>query len=141
MSYYAKIDENNTVTEVIAADQAFIDSGAVGEAAQWLLTDRNTSKNIHYSDSGEADNGTPFRKNHAEVGGTYDLARDAFIPIRIEYPSFILSEETCTWVAPIPLPYNIELEQSVAKYWKWSEEIYASDNTQGWVMMTETAPE
>jgi hypothetical protein len=34
---------------------------------------------------------------------TYDVTRDAFIP-PTPYPSWVLDEATCLWVAPIPMP-------------------------------------
>ena len=47
--------------------------------------------------------GTPFRKNYATVGGTYDPSRDAFIPPK-PYPSWVLNETTCLWDAPVVKP-------------------------------------
>ena len=47
--------------------------------------------------------GTPFRKNHAAIGYTYDEDRDAFIPIK-PYNSWVLNETTCLWEAPTPRP-------------------------------------
>jgi hypothetical protein len=38
--------------------------------------------------------GTPFRKNHAGIGMTYDEDRDAFIPKK-PFNSWILNEDTC----------------------------------------------
>ena len=49
--------------------------------------------------------GTPFRKNYAAVGYTYDQQRDAFIPPK-PYDSWVLNEDTCNWVAPIQRPDN-----------------------------------
>jgi len=47
--------------------------------------------------------GTPFRKNFAGIGYTYDLQRDAFISPK-PYNSWILNESTCVWEAPIAKP-------------------------------------
>jgi len=47
--------------------------------------------------------GTPFRKNYAGIGYTYDAQRDAFIPPQ-PYPSWVLNEDTCLWDAPVPMP-------------------------------------
>ena len=52
---------------------------------------------IHYQ------GGTPFRKNAANVGFTYDEQRDAFIPPQ-PFPSWTLNEDTCQWDAPTPYP-------------------------------------
>ena len=86
MAHFAKLN-NNTVTEVIVAEQDFINSGAVGDSFLWVQTS--------YSGS--------FRKNYAGVGGTYDLTKDAFITPK-PYPSWTLVEATCQWTAPVTYP-------------------------------------
>ena len=46
---------------------------------------------------------TPFRKNFAGVGYTYDESKDAFIPPK-PFDSWTLDENSCTWVAPSEMP-------------------------------------
>ena len=87
MSHFAKIDNNNIVTEVIVAEQDFINSGVVGDSFLWVQTSYNNS----------------FRKNFASIGYTYDKTRDAFIPPK-PYPSWTLDEDTCLWEAPVAYP-------------------------------------
>ena len=41
MSHFAKINSNNIVTEVIVAEQDFINSGAVGDSFLWVQTSYN----------------------------------------------------------------------------------------------------
>ena len=65
--------------------------------AIWKQTSYNTHGGVHSS------GGTPFRKNHAGIGYTYDEDRDAFIPKK-PYNSWVLNETTCQWEAPIALP-------------------------------------
>jgi hypothetical protein len=93
MSHFAQIDENNIVTQVIVAEQDFIDSGAVGDPSKWIQTSYNTSGGAHKL------GGTPLRKNYAGIGYTYDAGRDAFIPPKT-YSKWVLDEETCFWKAP-----------------------------------------
>ena len=38
MSHFAKIDKDNVVTEIIVAEQDFINSGAVGDSFLWVQT-------------------------------------------------------------------------------------------------------
>ena len=87
MSHFAKLDNNNIVTEVIVAEQDFINSGSVGDSFRWVQTSYNFN----------------FRKNYAGVGYTYDRIRDAFIPPK-PHSSWILNEDTCLWIAPVPYP-------------------------------------
>jgi hypothetical protein len=99
MSHFAKI-ENGLVTQVIVAEQDFVD--AVGGV--WVQTSYNTHGGIHYApNSHEPDGGIALRKNYAAIGYTYDEGRDAFITPK-PYDSWILNEETCFWESPVPYP-------------------------------------
>ena len=73
MSNFAKIDKNNIVTQVIVAEQDFINSGQVGDSFLWVQTS--------YSNS--------FRKQFAGIGYTYDKTNDVFILPQL-YPSWTL---------------------------------------------------
>ena len=109
MSHFAKV-ENGIVTQVIVAEQDFIDTGAVGSPDLWVQTSYNTYGNTH------ALGGTPLRKNYAGIGYTYDAIRDAFIAPK-PYSKWVLNEETCLWESPIPYPND-------GKRYNWSD----SDN-------------
>jgi hypothetical protein len=86
MAHFAKLN-SNVVTEVIVAEQDFINSGAVGDSFLWIQTSYNGN----------------FRKNYAGVGYTYDKTKDAFIAPK-PYPSWTLVEDTCQWEAPVSYP-------------------------------------
>ena len=47
MAHFCKINNENIVEQVIVADQAFIDSGAVGNPSEWLQTSYNTYGGVH----------------------------------------------------------------------------------------------
>jgi hypothetical protein len=118
MSHFAKV-EMGIVTSVIVAEQEFINSGVVGDPSLWIQTSYNTRGGIHYqpnSNIPSEDQLKSLRKNYAGVGFQYDQQRDAFIPPKpVEYPSFILNEETCLWEAPIPYPND-------GKLYNWNEQ-------------------
>jgi len=63
----------------------------------WKKTSYNTIANEHSL------GGTPFRKNYAGIGYTYDEDRDAFIPPK-PYASWVVNETTCVWEAPVAYP-------------------------------------
>lgn len=101
MSHFAKI-ENGIVTEVIVAEQDFIDT----LEGQWVQTSYNGN----------------IRKNFAGIGYTYDDVRDAFIAPK-PFDSWVLNEQICQWEAPVPYPVDKKMyywdEQSQS--WKGSE--------------------
>lgn len=97
MGHWAKIDDNNKVTQVIVADDYKEHWLTINLGGTWKRTSYNTRGGQHLLD------GEPFRKNYAGIGYTYDEKRDAFIPPK-PFDSWILNEETCLWDAPIPYP-------------------------------------
>lgn len=101
MSHFAKI-ENNIVTQVIVAEQDFIDT----QEGTWVQTSYNTRGGVHYepnSNTPSEDQSKALRKNYAGIGYTYDSTRDAFIPPKL-YESWTLNEQTCQWDPPTPYP-------------------------------------
>jgi len=106
MAHFAKLGKGNVVEDIIVIDNADAPNEAAGQefikktyndTSLWLQTSYNTVAGVHLL------GGTPFRMNYAEIGGTYDEGRDAFIPFK-NFPSFIFNETTYRWDPPIPLP-------------------------------------
>jgi hypothetical protein len=111
MASFAKIGLNGKVIEVqsvvneVLHDANGIEQEAIGIDfltkltgwAIWKQTSYNTHGGVHSS------GGTPFRKNHAGIGFTYDETRDAFIEKK-PFNSWILNEDTCLWDAPVAYP-------------------------------------
>jgi hypothetical protein len=122
MASFAKIGLNNKVIEVLSVvNEVLHDSNGVEQEVigidfltkltgypLWKQTSYNTVGGVH------SNNGTPFRKNHAGIGYTYDEDRDAFIPPK-PYNSWILNENTCQWQSPVPYPND-------ENRYKWNEE-------------------
>jgi hypothetical protein len=103
MAHYAFLDENNIVTEVIVGKEEGED-GADWEAHYGAFRGQ-TCKRTSYNTRGgvHSGGGTPYRKNYAGIGFTFDAGRDAFIPPK-PYASWLLDEDTCLWNAPVPYP-------------------------------------
>ena len=103
MAHFAELDSNNKVIRVIVLDDEHQNNGqefcrsVFNTTNSFVQTSYNTIRGEHRL------GGTPFRKNYASVGYTYDTIRDAFIPPK-PYNSWILNENTCTWDPPIPWP-------------------------------------
>lgn len=104
MAHFAEIDENNIVLKVLVTDN---NDPAGDEGYSWLVENLGgrwvqTSYNAN------------FRKNFAGIGFTYDEELDAFIPPK-PFESWVLNEETCRWVPPVPMPQD-------GKIYNWNEE-------------------
>jgi hypothetical protein len=106
MSHFAKV-ENNIVTEVLVAEQDFIDTLTNKDA--WVQTSYNTRGGIHYApNSNTPDNGIALRANYAGVGYIYDSVNDVFYAPQ-PYPSWAISSPDWIWKAPVPYPADNEL--------------------------------
>ena len=107
MAYFAELDENDNVVNVIVVDDNdILDSNGVeqetlgiefckkllGENTKWIQTSPNGS----------------FRKNYATIGEIYDQQRDAFRFKSAPYSSWILDEKTCRFKAPVDLPADAD---------------------------------
>ena len=100
-----KIEELNALPpEVI--DNTVYWEGYYGKGGLCKRTSYNTIGGVHQS------GGTPFRKNYAGVGYTYDPVRDAFYAPQ-PFESWTLNEESCLWECPVERPEG--------EYW-WKED-------------------
>ena len=117
MSHFAKV-ENGIVTQVIVAEQDFIDSGVVGHG--WIQTSYNTRGNVHYGQDGQPDGGVALNKNYAGIGYTWDGTGFAAPQ---PYPSWTLNQDTYLWESPVPYPTD-------GKIYSWDEA------TTSWVEVT-----
>ena len=124
MASFAKLNsENIVITVESVVNEVLKDSNGVEQEnigieflktlynepnAIWKQTSYNTNAGVHSL------GGTPFRKNHAGIGYTYDETRDAFIAPK-PFNSWILNESTCKWESPIPYPQD-------NNEYKWNEQ-------------------
>jgi hypothetical protein len=120
MAHFAEIDENNIVTRVLVVGddqehrgQEFL-ADDLDLGGTWLKTSYNTQGGVHTLD------GTPFRKNYAGIGYSYNATLDAFIPPK-PFASWLLNEESCNWEAPVEMPVE------EGKFYTWNEETVSWD--------------
>ena len=106
MAHFAKLGTGNIVTavhvvsnDVATTEQAGVDflNNLYKTRDVWKQTSYNTKGGVHLL------GGTPFRKNYAGVGYTYNQTKDAFIPPK-PFDSWTLNEETCVWDPPVVRP-------------------------------------
>jgi len=118
MAHYAFLDENNIVTEVIVGKNEGEDGidweQHYGDFRGQVCkrTSYNTQGGIHLS------GGTPYRKNYAGIGYSYDAARDAFIAPK-PFDSWLINEDSCLWEAPTPYPTDGLIYQWVEDDLNW----------------------
>ena len=103
MAHFARLDENNIVTEIVIVDNKELldDEGAeqesLGIAFLVNLFGHTNWKQTSYNKK--------FRKRYAGPGFTYDESRDAFL-CQKPFPSWTLDEDTCKWKPPVTQPTN-----------------------------------
>ncbi len=106
MAHFAKLGVGNIVETVESVSNDIATSEQAGvEFLQNLYKSRDVWKQTSYNTFGGEHKlgGTPFRKNYAGIGFTYDQARDAFIEPK-PFDSWTLNETTCMWDPPVPRP-------------------------------------
>ena len=121
MAHFAKLGSGNIIekvavvsNDIATTEQAGSDflNNIYGTNNIWKQTSYNTRGGEHIL------GGTPFRKNYAGIGYTYDEDKDAFIAPK-PYASWTLNEDTCFWEAPTAYPED-------GKEYNWNE------NNQTW---------
>jgi len=91
--YFAQVDDNNIVTQVIVAGQSFVDS----LGGKWVETAMDGS----------------IRANYAGIGYTYDSTHDVFYAPQ-PFESWKLNADSYLWEAPTPMPTD-------GKRYQWDE--------------------
>ena len=117
MAHFAKLGVGDIVEKihVVSNDVATTEQAGI-DFLNNLYNTRDVFKQTSYNTYGGEHKlgGTPFRKNYANKGYTYDQERDAFIPPK-PYASWTLNESTCRWDSPVDYPDD-------GKIYDWNEE-------------------
>jgi hypothetical protein len=123
MAHYAFLNMQNIVTEVIVGKDET--DGPTNWEMHYGNIREQVCKRTSYNTRGgvHSEGGTPFRKNYAGIGYTYDFARDAFIPSK-PFDSWTLNENSCLWEAPVAMPDDGQM-------YTWNEE------TTSWDLITQ----
>jgi hypothetical protein len=112
MAYFAQIDDNNIVIQVIRVNDSdcqnsngFEDENVGIDFCKSLIGEETNWKQTSYN--------AKIRKHYAGIGYIYDQENDAFYAPQ-PYPSWILNETTFIWEAPIAVPTD-------NKIYEWNE--------------------
>ena len=89
MAYYAFLNENNIVTEVIPGRHEYETVDGISDWEKYYGELKN-QKCVRTSYNGT------IRKNYAGIGYFYDENLDAFIPPKPE-GNYILNKDLCVW--------------------------------------------
>lgn len=119
MAHYAFLNKNNVVTEVIVGKDET--EGDYDWEVYYGSKRGQVCKRTSYNTRGgeHVNGGTPFRKNYAGIGYTYDESLDAFIPPK-PFDSWTLNNDTALWEAPTPMPDDGQM-------YRWNEDTTSWD--------------
>ena len=137
MAHFAKLDENNVVTQVIVVDNKDITDPHTGPEDEILGI--AFCKKLLGGNGKQTSYNNNTRVRYAGIGYSYNAALDAFVPPQ-PYASWTLDNDTADWVSPLgAAPDLTEAEVEARSYYRWDEDAYQSDNTTGWVLETPEA--
>ena len=103
-----KLEELHALPPEIV-DNTIYWEGYYGKGGLCKRTSYNTHGGVHKNGN------TPFRKNYAGIGYTYNPIRDAFYAPQ-PFESWTLNEDSCLWEAPVVYPDD-------GNSYIWNEEI------------------
>ena len=118
MAHFARLDENNVVTQVIVVsnDECLLD-GVENETVGIVFCKKLFGNDTKWKQTSYNAN---FRKNYAGIGFVYDADMDAFIPPQ-PFASWVLNKETAKWEPPVPVPADVNTGNPPQIY-SWNED-------------------
>ena len=141
MAHFAKLDENNIVTQVIVVSNDDCTDPHTGQedevlgiafckkllGGNWKQTSYNNNMRGNYAGIGY--------KFHTGVATLGVGSTDVFLPAQ-PYASWTISTTEAAWVSPLDAPALTDAERDAGKYYTWDESAYQADNSTGWVLTT-----
>jgi hypothetical protein len=110
MAHFAKIDENNIVTQVVVVDNK--DTSDAEGVEKEHIGAAHLEKILGGTWKQTSYNGN-MRKNYAGIGYTYRADIDAFVPPK-PFPSWLLNADA-QWEPPVAMPTDGQM-------YTWNEE-------------------
>jgi len=149
MAYFAELDENNNVVDIVFMDniQTMTNEGEEdetvgiarlpirGDGHRWLRFSWNTRGGVHSRGK------EPFRYNTPRIGWIYDEDRDMYRESGAkdwfgnDCPNHTLNETTGLWDAPLPEPELTSEQVGLGGTYYWDQSAYEADNTTGWIYL------
>jgi len=133
MAHFAKLDENNIVTQVIVVDNVDVRDPHTGLEDE-VLGIAFCKKLLGGNWKQTSYNGN-MRRRYAGIGYSYIPSLDVFVEPK-PFPSWTLDNDTVEWVSPLgAAPALTDEEVASSSYYRWDEDAYQEDNTTGWVLV------
>ena len=142
MAHFAKLDENNIVTQVIVVSNDDCTDPHTGEedevlgiafckkllGGNWKQTSYNNNMRGNYAGIGY--------KFHTGVATLGVGSTDVFLSPQ-PHASWTVGIQTAQWYSPLgDAPALTDDETAAGKFYEWDESAYQADNTTGWVLRT-----
>ena len=142
MAHFAKLDENNIVTQVIVVSNDDCTDPHTGQedevlgiafckkllGGNWKQTSYNNNMRGNYAGIGY--------KFHSGVATLGVGSTDVFLPAQ-PHASWTVGIQTAQWYSPLgDAPALTDAEVAAGKYYTWDESAYQADNSTGWVLTT-----
>ena len=142
MAHFAKLDENNIVTQVIVVSNDDCTDPHTGEedevlgiafckkllGGNWKQTSYNNNMRGNYAGIGY--------KYHANVATLGVGSTDVFLPAQ-PYASWTIDTTNPVWKSPIGDAPGLTTSQiDAGQTYIWDEAAYQADNTVGWALTT-----
>jgi hypothetical protein len=139
LAHFAKLDENNVVTQVIVVDNKDIIDPFTGQEDEILGIE--FCKKLLGGNWKQTSYNNNMRVRYAGIGYSYNVALDAFVTPK-PFASWVLVNETADWASPLgSAPALTEAQIMELYYYRWDEEAYQANNTTGWVLETPSTSE
>ena len=134
MAHFAKLDENNVVTQVIVVDNKDIIDPHTGQEDE--IIGIAFCKKLFGGNWKQTSYNGNIRFRYAGIGCSYNAALDAFIPPQ-PFPSWTLDNDIADWISPLgDAPALTEAQVEAYSFYRWDEDAYQADNTTGWELVT-----
>ena len=147
MAYFAQLDENNVVINVIVLNDSEtsdfngveLESIGVGFLQKTYGYDTKWKQTFMMEDGDPISRG--IRGNYAGIGYTYMenvatlgvASTDVFIA-QEQYASWSIGIQTAMWYPPIPVPGLTTSQYQAGYSYEWNEAAHQADNTVGWAL-------
>lgn len=117
MAHFVELDENNEVLRVVVVNDDYLKDENGNEVEQLGI---KHMQSVYGSDTKwiQTSYNDRIRGRFGRVGYIYNPIKDIFIESKpVEFPSWILDDQSNTWIPPVPMPDN----PPEGHYYVWDE--------------------